>query len=284
MPNVLLVVNNTGSLTNDDSWLQTRLTNLGYSVTLRNASASVDVASVEAVVLSRSCGSGTSDYSAITKPIVSFSRFTWQMLGWNGNAGDASANTANWTARSPAHPTHAGLGIGEHAMFSQAVLTAVPLSQPTSMAGRWRGGFDDTWTLFTFDQGNALLSSKTAGARQAGYSIANENQLQYFNATGINVVNATFNWAFEGVASATKLATPTNWQFTKSTGIRQLNGSWSPVSNAQGYSYEVERWTGSAWTAFLSNNTTSTSFTLTSTNGVDWNTLYRARVRANPTA
>jgi hypothetical protein len=54
------------------------------------------------------------------------------------------------------------------------------------------------------------------------------------------------------------------------------------VSGAATYDYEVLRWTGSTWAAFNSGNTTAVTFTLTSTDGVDWGTQYQARVRAVP--
>ena len=86
------------------------------------------------------------------------------------------------------------------------------------------------------------------------------------------------------MSGTTALATPSGFTFTAGSGVRTLSGSWSPVSGAATYDWEVQEDVASVWTAFASGNTASTSFALSSADGVDWDTTYRARVRAQPSA
>ena len=86
-------------------------------------------------------------------------------------------------------------------------------------------------------------------------------------------------------AAATPLDTPTNFTFTAHGSLRQLNGSWSAVPNADSYEYEVDEETSpgaGTWTNLVSDFTSGTSFQLDDTDGVDWATTYRCRVRAHP--
>jgi hypothetical protein len=85
------------------------------------------------------------------------------------------------------------------------------------------------------------------------------------------------------VGGGGQLATPSSWTFVAGSGLRQLIGSWQSVAGASTYEYEVQRWNGSTWVGFATNTIPGTTFTLTSTDGgVEWSTLYRARVRARP--
>ena len=85
--------------------------------------------------------------------------------------------------------------------------------------------------------------------------------------------------------TSSQLATPTSWTFTKTTDEREVNGSWDAVQDADHYEWEVEEETDpETWVAFDSGTTVTTSFSLDDTNGVDWNTTYRSRVRAMPEA
>lgn len=79
------------------------------------------------------------------------------------------------------------------------------------------------------------------------------------------------------------LDAPANFAFTAAAGIRQLDGSWDAVIDADTYDYLVEYETSpGVWSAFVSASTAGTTFQLTSDNGVDWGTKYRSRVRAVP--
>jgi hypothetical protein len=84
------------------------------------------------------------------------------------------------------------------------------------------------------------------------------------------------------VSGGTPLATPTGFTFVKGTNIRQVTAAWSTVSGAATYDIQVERWTGSEWTAFYTGNQAGLSLVLDDDDGVNWSTLYRARVRAVP--
>lgn len=82
-------------------------------------------------------------------------------------------------------------------------------------------------------------------------------------------------------SSGSGLATPAGFTFTKVSGARTLDGSWTAVSGAATYDWEVDRDVGGgAWESFATGSTASTSFQLTSTDGVGWGETYRSRVRA----
>ena len=82
-------------------------------------------------------------------------------------------------------------------------------------------------------------------------------------------------------ATATPLATPTGFTFTAHGSLRQLNGAWDAVTSAESYDWEVEVDDG-GYQPFESGSTAGTSFQLDDSDGVDWQTNYRGRVRANP--
>ena len=94
-----------------------------------------------------------------------------------------------------------------------------------------------------------------------------------------------FSWGTNEAApltASTGLATPSSFSFTAGSGVRTLDGSWTAVSGAATYDYEVDEDVSGVWTSFASANTASTSFQLTDANGVAWGTSYRGRVRAQP--
>lgn len=78
--------------------------------------------------------------------------------------------------------------------------------------------------------------------------------------------------------------TPTGWEFvaTSVDDSPVLNGSWNSVTDSESYEYEIQRSTdgGSNWNSFDNEVTGSTSFTQTSSDGVQAGTMYRSRVRA----
>jgi hypothetical protein len=114
----------------------------------------------------------------------------------------------------------------------------------------------------------------------SGFVARNTNGDSWIDFIGIGTNGDTAPVA--AVSGGTPLAVPGSWTFTKTAGVRQINGSWAAVSGAATYDWQVERWNGTAWVAFLTGSTASTSFTLTSSNGVEFSTQYRSRVRAVP--
>jgi hypothetical protein len=84
-----------------------------------------------------------------------------------------------------------------------------------------------------------------------------------------------------GIAQEEQLDTPTGFVLTASQSARQINGSWNAVAGAATYEYEVQVFNGSSWSDLTSNIIGSTSFQLDSTNGINWSSQYRARVRAH---
>lgn len=88
-----------------------------------------------------------------------------------------------------------------------------------------------------------------------------------------------------GTTETQQLDVPTNWTFVKTDATAEVVGSWDAVTDAETYDYEVEEKDDEgSWQPFALGSTTdpTTSFTLTSSDGVKFDTEYRARVRAVP--
>lgn len=81
-----------------------------------------------------------------------------------------------------------------------------------------------------------------------------------------------------------QLATPTGFTFVKTTNTRELTASWNAVSGADHYEVEVQVWDGDSWEPFHTNTAVASSPYVIDDDpvGVNWSTLYRARVRAIP--
>lgn len=107
------------------------------------------------------------------------------------------------------------------------------------------------------------------------------------SASSVGFYVEALGWATAGDTAPTEdagspIATPTGFTFTAAAAARQLDGSWDAVAEAATYDWVVEQDVNSAWSAFQSGNTASTSFQLTDADGVDWARTYRGRVRAVP--
>lgn len=184
----------------------------------------------------------------------------------------------------------------------------------TSLRTRYAGTADSvlhggTWTAWTFQYVRLLLdgtnvkstaatnladvtgSTPTAGwltnvtdpspatSGHVGIGLADPNAFWFVDWVGIGTGGDA---APTETVTSDALATPTNFTFASAAGLRQLDGAWTTVSGAATYSWEVEEDVAGVWTAFDSGSTADTSFQLTSTDGVEWGTTYRGRVRAVP--
>ena len=79
------------------------------------------------------------------------------------------------------------------------------------------------------------------------------------------------------------LPAPENFTFVLTPGVREVVGNWDAVGGTAIYDFEVEVWNGSSWVAHWSEWTNLTNFNLTNAFGnIQWNTRYRARVKATP--
>lgn len=278
---VLLLVGNKTSLDSDDTSMQSRLsTSLGHTVTVRGLSDAVSVAGFDLLVVSRSTGFGTHpDYSGEDIPVVSLSRGSWPMFGWSTDAGSASGSgTTTLVPSGVSHPVHAGF-TAEVVLLGAGSQWRLPSSPPASLETRW--AYVGSTVLFTFEPSSALLSSKTATQRQAGWGINSSGDTAGFTSSGWAVFDAAVDWALGGVGSS-QLSVPSGFTFVAATSARQLDGAWGPVSGAAIYRWEVEKYVAEAWSTFFTGTTASLAFQLTDTDGVDWATTYRARVRAEP--
>lgn len=125
----------------------------------------------------------------------------------------------------------------------------------------------------------------TATVTQAGWM----GLFTHLTTTGRTARWGWFSYGTEGDAAPRPVATasldtPTGFTFTKTASTAEVTGSWSSVTDAASYDYEVEEWDGSAWQPFALSFVTAptTTFTLAAADGVQFNTLYRSRVRAVP--
>ena len=284
MASVLLVVGDKAVLRNDDIAMQQRLQGLNHTVTLRNANESASTSGHGLVVFSRSTGFNThSDYSGATIPIVCLGRGAWMMLGWSdGNGLTHGTNDTNNKLQpmGSSHPLHAGLS-GEQTVLTENAAWSIPTGRPASLNPRWQMWALGEPVLFSFEPGATLLSGKTAGNRQVGWGFANNDNISQLSSVGWQIFDSAVNWALD-VSAIPKLATPNNWNFTTNTDHNNpsLSGSWSSVSGAANYTYEIQVQSGSNWNAFHNATISGTSFTRTT--NVVAGTQYRARVRANP--
>ena len=100
--------------------------------------------------------------------------------------------------------------------------------------------------------------------------------------------NGEQDWLFVGVGTNGDVAptsetppvtvdVPSGFTFT-ATGL-QLDGSWSAVTGADSYDWEIQRDDAGTWVAFDSGNTATLAFQVTT--GVAYGTTYRARVRTD---
>lgn len=136
---------------------------------------------------------------------------------------------------------------------------------------------------------NDYGTSLTAPYRQQGLAVRDNSVNRYFGtldeaAFYTSALSAARVQAHYDAGTSGQLSTPTGWTFVKTTDTAQVVGTWNAVTDAATYDYEVQVWSGSTWGAFASGTTTdpTTTFTLDSSDGVTFSTLYRARVRAVP--
>jgi hypothetical protein len=294
MAAIRMFVANKAALSAGDTVIKNRL-ELAHTVTVVDTTDAVSVAGVDLFV---ACSGSTSnydarDYSGQNVPIVALRHTAWPMLGYSPTAGLATGSAVThlrpWGAAHPIHDGHPTPGEADgDASFNVTVLSAsaaawrYPDAPPAGLAKHWRRETSSQPVIFTFEAGTALLSGKTAIRREAAWGFNDDTAMANLNAAGLSIFDEIIVWALDGAGSGTPLAVPSGWTFVKTSGVRTVTGSWSAVSGASTYEYQVERWTGSAWVTFATGSTASLTFSLTSANGVDWSTQYRARVRAVP--
>ena len=125
-----------------------------------------------------------------------------------------------------------------------------------------------TGRAYTYIAANTGVSSGSVGTASGSP--------QHSNAVGITLL-------MEPELAVQQLSTPTNFSFTAHNSLRQLNGSWDAVQDAGTYEYQVDaQGPDYGWVQLAAANEAGTTFELDNSDGVDWNTTYRARVRAHP--
>jgi hypothetical protein len=266
--------------------ITTLLTGAGHTVTTHTATddPTSAFAGKDAVIMLQVAADAVatywSNYINVNLPVMACHHF--QYAGLNLATGNsAGGNQQDWVILDPSHPTAAGKSgtvrvSATDLLFHHYASTlgggATAVARTDNTAGRY--------CYFTYEAGSNLTTG-TAVNKRVGFGGLTTSVTNHWTTHTNDLFLAGVSWMLSS-ATGEPLATPTGWTFTKTANTRQLNGSWSAVTGAATYDYQVERWTGSAWVAFSSANTASTSFTLTSSNGVEYSTLYRSRVRAVP--
>jgi hypothetical protein len=285
--NVLLLVENKDLLQACDTWLQSRLATLGYTVTTRDVNDAVNTSGFVLLVISGVpyIGQSLVNYSGQNIPVVCISRGAWPMLGWSTGNGAAVGNAGqlNLDRFNTPHELHVGGTGPADILTSSTSYWRYPQDRPAAIVNRWGVGSGGP-VFFTIEAGSSLLDGKQALQRQVGLGYGNENaNITSLTATGLAVFDAAVAWtALED--PGTQLPTPTGLTFTAVPGVRQLDGAWNAVSGAGGYDWQVEVQDGAVWLPFDdgANPAQTTTFMLTAADGVEWGTTYRARVRATP--
>ena len=301
----ILYVHSTSGATPQDNTLISRLTTAGHTVVSQaeDVDPTSNLASADGcIIASAADATDTSSwteyaatYRAFTGGIATFVRATftrsepheWSALHLSG--GDITVSTDTTVSIEAAgHPLAAGK-TGQITVFDGVGATVVPYVS-TGHGGTFpdgpgefiaiRGTSSGRWALFGYEPGATLTTGTAAGRRVA--SFLRTQNLDGWTDNGLDLFDATVEWIVDGEAeTGTPLDTPTNFTFTAHGSLRQLDGSWSAVSGAESYDWEVEVDDG-GYTAFGSGSTAGTSFQLDDGDGVDWQTNYRGRVRANP--
>lgn len=146
---------------------------------------------------------------------------------------------------------------------------ASPFTDPTAdEPATWEHNYSDTTVSTAGGVGIGAVTAPTGQNHMGVYAIG---------------VGTDGDIAPHSGTSTSQLTTPQNFSFTAVAGQRQLNGSWDSVPNAATYEYQVDEETSpGTWTQLATANQAGTTFQLDNTDGVDWATTYRSRVRAHP--
>lgn len=134
------------------------------------------------------------------------------------------------------------------------------------------------------------LSGSVSGQNFSGGTIALVRVGRNFGGTGtwapwylddIAVETGTLDLLGPSVG-AVPLDTPANFDLVATPDTREITASWDPVDDADHYELEVEVDVDESWEPFAALEPSSSPVVLDHTDGVDWGTSYRARVRAIP--
>jgi hypothetical protein len=83
---------------------------------------------------------------------------------------------------------------------------------------------------------------------------------------------------------ASELPTPVGLLFDQRPGQRKILSSWFAVPNAASYELNIEKLEGIDWVPVVTKTVSGVSTDLVESDGINWGTTYRARVRAMPSA
>lgn len=200
---MLLVVGNPAALTSSDTWLQSRLTAAGWSVSVGDDDVvtSGSASGKQLVVLSESvtpAGIGTK-FTAVPVPLISAEPFLYDELGMTGtgtNQGGTSGSTETLLTVTPAG-VQSGLGGGLSAGNTTIASSGVDLSwgRPavTATIAATIAGDATKATLFGYPTGTAMVTG-TAPAARVGWTHYTGSAAP-LNGTAVALFNAALAWA-----------------------------------------------------------------------------------------
>jgi RHS repeat-associated protein len=202
-PAALLVVGNPAALNGRDTWLQQRLTDAGWAVTVGDDDTvtSGSATGKQLVVISESTGQASvgTKFTAVTVPVIVSESWLYDELGMTPTGTTNQGNTANdqtqltITSAGAAHPAGAGQPQGNRTVATTAVGVGwgVPSASATVIATV--AGDATKPAIFTYEAG-AAMSSGTAPAKRAGWMHYGANGSN-LNGTAAQLFDSLVQWA-----------------------------------------------------------------------------------------
>jgi fibronectin type 3 domain-containing protein len=265
---VLLVVGN-ATLVAGDSALQSRLQNMGFSVTVKAAAASLttDANGKKLVVISSTVTSTdvAAKFRDVAVPVINHEPSIMDDMGMTGTTTAdfgtvASQDRISMVAANASHMMAAGkTGIVQVTSSLSTFTWGRPNANAVSIAVVNGDTTNPRSVIFGYDTGAAMVVG-TAARRRVGFFV-NDATASVWNANGVALFEAAVRWA---TFSSSAPAAPSTVSTTFSNG--QVVISWSQVSNAT--SYNVYRSTSSSGPfTLIARGVTGNSYTNLVANG-----------------
>lgn len=202
----LFVVGNT-TLGTGDSAVNSRLGTLGYTVTVKqdSASATSDATGKDIVLISSTCSSTNvnTKFKAVTVPVIAWENGVFDDMAMTGTTsgtdyGVTTTPSTQLTILNSSSPLAAGLS-GTVTILNNASTT--PWGAPSSAADKVASvvGNSGQVTIFAYDSG-ATMVGYTAPARRVGFFL-NDNTAADLNSNGWALFDAAVNWATSAPAA-----------------------------------------------------------------------------------
>ncbi|MBV8880653.1 MAG: fibronectin type III domain-containing protein, partial [Planctomycetaceae bacterium] len=255
-PAALLV---TGTVSTQDTAIQTRLTNLGYTVTMKTNTNVVagDATGKAVIVITASATSNSAGtlFKPSTVGIVNWHPATMSALGMSSATATLATQT-QVTIQAPTHAMAAGLTGNQSVVSSATINWYTVAAAATKVASTLNDATKPA--IFCYDTG-ATMSSGTAAGRRAGMYMGTGGTL---TAAGGNLFDAAVRWvASVPAAPAAPTATGT---------AGQVALTWTASTGATGYNVKRGTVSGGPYTTVGSPTAASYTDTTGLTNGTTY--------------